>query len=63
MAVNLINYAPPRCPKHRDASMILSFYDRSGGPPGNGWVCAECIEERKSAVEYTKTRFPEGTEL
>ena len=29
-----------------DVGMGLSFYDRPGGPQGNGWVCPRCIDER-----------------
>ncbi len=58
MVSNSINYAPPRCDKH-DEQMILYFYDRPGGPPGNNWYCRSCVEDRESQ----KTRFPEGAEL
>lgn len=35
----------PICPTH-SVPMVLSFYDRPGSPPGNGWSCPKCIEER-----------------
>ena len=37
--------APPKCHKH-DKQMVLSLYDRPGGPQGNGRVCLRCIDER-----------------
>jgi hypothetical protein len=36
----------PSCLKHSEQKMILNFYDRPGGPPGNGWVCPSCMNER-----------------
>ena len=45
MALSMSNYAPPRCSRHNE-QMIISFYDRPGSPPGNGWVCQSCIKER-----------------
>lgn len=64
---NITNFAPPRCPKHPMSSMILDFYLRPGSPPGNGWYCQQCAEERKSvesgSLKHAKTRWPEGAEL
>ena len=43
--------APPYCVEH-NCQMILSVYNRPGSPPGNGWSCPECANERESkAVE------------
>lgn len=36
---------PPTCPIHSE-TMVLSFYDRPGSPPGNGWVCKSCVAVR-----------------
>ncbi len=40
-----IDQRAPRCPTHGEW-MLLSFYDRPGSPPGNGWVCRSCARER-----------------
>jgi hypothetical protein len=56
-----VNYAPPRCPRHPEEQMVLHFYSRPGGPPGNGWGCMSCIRDRETPPP--KTRFPEGSEL
>lgn len=56
---DLCNFSPPRCEWH-DEQMILHFYDRPGGPPGNGWVCRSCLKEKE---HMQITRFPEGAEL
>lgn len=40
---------PPKCPRHNE-TMVISFYDRPGSPPGNGWVCKSCINERTVVV-------------
>jgi hypothetical protein len=39
---------PPICPKHKEV-MLLSFWDRPGSAPGNGWSCASCARERDAA--------------
>lgn len=44
---------PPRCFKH-DKLMVLGFYDRPGSPPGNGWTCQQCTNERAVAIEPEK---------
>lgn len=44
------NTIPPRCAKH-ETLMVLGFYDRPGSPPGNGWVCQQCVEETARAGE------------
>ena len=56
-----VGHFPPFCPKHNE-NMVLSFYDRPGGPPGNGWTCRTCAYER-SAPELPPTRWGEGAEL
>lgn len=38
-------FAPPRCERHKE-QMVLQFYERPGGPAGNGWVCQSCAQER-----------------
>ncbi len=38
----------PYCEKHHIA-MRLYFYDRPGGPAGNGWSCSMCVAERQIA--------------
>ena len=53
---------PPRCEKHQE-QMVLHFYDRPGSPPGNGWDCRSCVEERKTGSQVKATRFPEGAEI
>lgn len=59
-------FQPPFCAKH-SRFMHLRIYMRPGSPPGNGWACEGCIEERKSiesgSLEHAPTRFPEGAEL
>ena len=55
------------CAKH-GIQMVISFYDRPGGPPGNNWVCPKCVKERAEreaniGAFYPNTRFPEGSEL
>ena len=40
------SYEPPRCPKH-NRRMMLGFYERPGGPQGNGWICPICQVERE----------------
>ncbi len=35
------NPAAPICQKHNEP-MVLRFYTRPGGPPGNGWSCPKC---------------------
>ena len=52
-AMTVNNSAPPVCLKH-GTPMVLSFYDRPGGPQGNGWACPICIDERRSG-EVTNT--------
>jgi hypothetical protein len=49
-----IDQRAPRCPKHGEW-MLLSFYDRPGSPPGNGWVCRSCAKAR-AALGQTSTR-------
>lgn len=56
-----MNWAP-KCEKH-DEEMTLHFYDRPGGPPGNGWVCRSCAFERETGSQINATRFPEDAEL
>ena len=63
----MTNSLPPCCAKH-DTQMVLSFYDRPGGPVGNDWVCLQCQKEERESIErgelkYRPTRFPEGAEL
>jgi hypothetical protein len=36
---------PPTCLKHSE-QMVLGFYERPGGPPGNNWVCRSCAKGR-----------------
>lgn len=38
---------PPICYTH-NKEMQLTFWDRPGSPPGNGWACISCITERKA---------------
>lgn len=47
----------PRCSKHNEA-MTLYIYDRPGGPPGNGWSCRTCTEERTALREPTPSVDP-----
>ena len=61
MAINITNNSmAPYCEKH-DLQMVLYFYDRPGGPPGNGWACRACVYERENP--QPPTRWPEGAEL
>jgi len=50
----------PKCSKH-DEQMVLFIYDRLGSPPGTGWGCRSCANER-SAPEQPPTRWGEGAE-
>lgn len=45
-------FSPPLCSKHL-TQMVLSFYDRPGGPQGNGWSCPKCAEENGSHPDAT----------
>lgn len=38
---------PPRCPTH-DEQMVITFFARPGGPPGNNWMCRSCAKEREA---------------
>jgi hypothetical protein len=59
---SVTNSMPPRCERH-DKQMVLSIYARPLSPPGNTWVCLDCVREREEAEAAKKTRFPEGAEL
>jgi hypothetical protein len=39
------NSIPPICEIHKE-TMVLSFYERPGGPPGNSYVCQSCCSQR-----------------
>jgi hypothetical protein len=45
---------PPVCTKHNE-QMVLSFYDRPGSPPGNGWSCQSCYKERSAKEQIAKS--------
>ena len=66
MAIDLMNYAPPRCAKH-GIQMLLYFYARPGSPDGNHWGCPTCVEERTEAsvppTRWPNAGEPEGAEL
>lgn len=49
-AMNITNAVPPICTKHHE-TMVLSFYDRPGSPPGNGYACRSCAKERQTAAQ------------
>lgn len=60
---NETGFVPPVCPTHK-VQMVLSFYQRGpNDPPGNGWSCLECVEDRKTeAVETSEsgvTKLPD----
>ena len=40
----------PTCLIH-GVPMVLSFYLRPGGPPGNGWSCSLCAAERTQEMK------------
>lgn len=52
-AMNITNAAPPICTKHHE-TMVLSFYDRPGSPPGNGYSCRSCTQERLASPPEPK---------
>ena len=60
--LNATNTMPPRCERH-NCQMVLSIYARPLSPPGNAWICLDCVREREEAEAAKKTRFPEGAEL
>jgi hypothetical protein len=39
------NSIPPICEIHKE-TMVLRFYERPGGPPGNGYICQSCCSQR-----------------
>jgi hypothetical protein len=41
--VSMTNSLPPKCAVH-GIPLVLNFYDRPGSPPGNAWVCTECLK-------------------
>src|SRR5580658_5884010 len=47
----------PWCSEHGEA-MVLGFFDRPGGPPGNGWVCPSCAKGRFGAAVEPKPASP-----
>jgi hypothetical protein len=49
-----VSVEPPICQKH-GTPMTLTFYERPGGPPGNGWSCQQCAAERAEPAARKKT--------
>jgi hypothetical protein len=45
-----VSVEPPICQKH-GTPMTLTFYERPGGPPGNGWSCRLCTAERSEPAK------------
>jgi hypothetical protein len=45
VTVLVTNSVPPTCEIHKEV-MVLTFYGRPGGPPGNGYSCQSCCMER-----------------